>query len=225
MVQDLIPGTLIALAVVFPLHSTPISSTQPGFQMVYETTKSQGYTVVEGDSLGSIAEHVYGNPMYWTTLWNDNEWIADPSAIEKGWSLTIRDTKPESIELLKSNLLQKLVHVHEDEKKSVPTASPLPVLALTSQNHSGSGPLNDTQIQFLGSCEAGMDPQKNTGNGYYGAFQFSYGTWKSMGTAYERADLAPLDIQIDAVQRLLQRSSIFTQFPACARKMQGLGII
>ncbi len=225
MVQDLIPGTLIALAVVVPLHSTPISSTQPGFQMVYETTKSQNYTVVEGDSLGSIAQHVYGNPKYWTTLWNDNEWIADPSLIEKGWSLTIRDTEPKNVEPLKHDLLQKLVRLHDSEEESVPSITPLPMLVATSSTSSGGGPLNEAQIQFLGSCEAGMDPQKNTGNGYYGAFQFSYGTWKSMGTPYERADLAPLDVQIDAVQHLLQRSSIFTQFPACARKMQGLGII
>lgn len=85
--------------------------------------------------------------------------------------------------------------------------------------------LTPEQITYLGNCEAGMDPTKNTGNGYYGAFQFSYGTWQSMNTGYERADLAPLEVQIDAVQRLLQRSSIYTQFPGCARKMQALGMI
>jgi hypothetical protein len=46
-----------------------------------------------------------------------------------------------------------------------------------------------------------------------------------MGTGYARADLAPLDVQIDAVQRLLSRSSIYNQFPACARQMQARGLI
>ncbi len=85
--------------------------------------------------------------------------------------------------------------------------------------------LTEDQVTFLGTCEAGMDPAKNTGNGYYGAFQFSHGTWRSMNTGYERADLAPIEVQKDAVQRLVQRSSIFTQFPACANRMRSIGMI
>ena len=122
----------------------------------------------------------------------------------------------------------------------VPTSTPIPVQAIATQvaSHVVETPvstnatavpattvLNDAQIQFLGNCESGMRPETNTGNGYYGAFQFSYGTWQSMGTGYERADLAPLEVQKDAVQRLLSRSSIFTQFPGCARKMRSLGLI
>lgn len=70
-----------------------------------------------------------------------------------------------------------------------------------------------------------MRPTTNTGNGFYGAFQFMQGTWNSMSTGYERADLAPLEVQIDAIQRLVARSSIFTQFPACSRKMRAAGIL
>jgi len=110
--------------------------------------------------------------------------------------------------------VQSVAYVKHD------TPTPQPVdLAASPQS------LTSEQITYLGNCEAGMDPTKNTGNGYYGAFQFSYGTWQSMNTGYERADLAPLEVQIDAVQRLLQRSSIYTQFPACARNMQTQGII
>lgn len=105
---------------------------------------------------------------------------------------------------------------------AAPTAVPSPVAI---NNASAPKVLTEEQITYLGSCEAGMDPAKNTGNGYYGAFQFSYGTWKSMGTGYERADLAPIDVQKDAVQRLVGRSSIFTQFPACSRKMRLIGMI
>lgn len=88
-----------------------------------------------------------------------------------------------------------------------------------------SGPLNSSQIQFLGNCESGMTPTRNSGNGYYGAFQFSAGTWNAMGTGYARADLAPLDVQIEAVQRLLSRSSIFGQFPGCANAMVSAGLL
>lgn len=85
--------------------------------------------------------------------------------------------------------------------------------------------LNDAQIQFLGNCESGMTPNKNTGNGFYGAFQFTISTWNNMQTGYERADFAPLDVQIAAVQKLLSQASIFTQFPDCARKMQAAGLL
>ncbi len=88
-----------------------------------------------------------------------------------------------------------------------------------------NGSLTAAQIQFLGNCEAGMNPTRNSGNGYYGAFQFSLGTWNAMGTGYARADLAPLDVQIRAVQNLLSRSSIFGQFPGCANQMVANGLL
>jgi resuscitation-promoting factor RpfB len=88
-----------------------------------------------------------------------------------------------------------------------------------------SGPLSLQQITYLGNCESGMTANRNSGNGYYGAFQFSIGTWNAMGTGYARADLAPLEVQISAVQKLLSRSSIYTQFPGCARKMSAAGLI
>lgn len=87
------------------------------------------------------------------------------------------------------------------------------------------GALSPAQINFLGNCESGMRANTNTGNGYYGAFQFSIPTWNAMGTGYSRADLAPLDVQIMAVQKLLSRSSIFSQFPGCANKMRQAGMI
>jgi len=96
---------------------------------------------------------------------------------------------------------------------SLPTAS------------TSNGSISDIALDALGSCEAGNNPARNSGNGYYGAFQFSYGTWKSMNTGYERADLAPLEVQKAAVRQLLNRSSIYNQFPGCARKLHGEGII
>jgi hypothetical protein len=70
-----------------------------------------------------------------------------------------------------------------------------------------------------------MTWNRNSGNGFYGAFQFTISTWNAMGTGYARADMAPLEVQVAAVQKLLSRSSIFTQFPGCARQMQARGLI
>lgn len=90
------------------------------------------------------------------------------------------------------------------------------------------GPLSDAQIQALGSCESGMTATRNSGNGFYGAFQFMPSTWRVVAPAPYNQSMpheAPLDAQKQAVQNLLSRSSIFTQFPGCAKKMRANGVI
>lgn len=94
-------------------------------------------------------------------------------------------------------------------------------------NYTG-GPLNEAQITALGTCESGMTASRNSGNGFYGAFQFMPSTWRKVAPAPYNGGLpheAPLDAQKQAVQNLLSKSSIYTQFPACARKMQAQGIL
>jgi len=90
------------------------------------------------------------------------------------------------------------------------------------------GPLSEAQINALGMCESGMTATRNSGNGFYGAFQFMPSTWAKVAPAPYNAMLpheAPLEAQKQAVQNLLSRSSIYTQFPGCAKKMQAQGII
>ena len=94
-------------------------------------------------------------------------------------------------------------------------------------NYTG-GPLSEAQIVALGTCESGMTATRNSGNGFYGAFQFMQSTWDAVAPVEYRGELpseAPLDAQKQAVQNLLSRSSIFTQFPSCAKQMRAQGII
>lgn len=90
------------------------------------------------------------------------------------------------------------------------------------------GPLSDAQITALGMCESGMTATRNSGNGFYGAFQFMPSTWRSVAPTPYNGGMpheAPLDAQKQAVQTLLSRSSIYTQFPGCARKMTASGVL
>lgn len=90
------------------------------------------------------------------------------------------------------------------------------------------GPLTDAQITALGMCESGMTATRNSGNGFYGAFQFMPATWRSVAPAPYNGVMphqAPLEAQKQAVQNLLSRSSIFTQFPGCAKQMRSKGIL
>ncbi len=140
------------------------------------------------------------------------------------------ETKSLEVEQLEEDLQAKLDR-EEAERVAVAEAQRLARIAESTRiepaqafSYKG-GTLSSAQMQFLGTCESGMTASRNSGNGYYGAYQFSIPTWNAMGTGYSRADLAPLGIQTEAVQKLLSRSSIFTQFPGCARQMSAIGLL
>lgn len=75
---------------------------------------------------------------------------------------------------------------------------------------------DDAFIQ-LSYCEAGGKPATNTGNGYYGMYQFDIGTWGGYG-GYARADLAPAEVQIAKAKETQARRG-WSPWPACARKL------
>ncbi|WP_261554566.1 transglycosylase family protein [Frankia tisae] len=69
----------------------------------------------------------------------------------------------------------------------------------------------------LRQCESGGDYTANTGNKYFGAFQFSASTWHSLGYSGLPHQAAPA-VQDEAALRLAQRSG-FGQWPVCGRGM------
>jgi hypothetical protein len=80
----------------------------------------------------------------------------------------------------------------------------------------GVGP-TDEQLLALRNCEAGGNYQRNSGNGYYGAYQFHPGTWRGLG--YDgMPHEAPPEMQDEAARRLIARSG-WGQFPGCARRI------
>ena len=78
-------------------------------------------------------------------------------------------------------------------------------------------PGDDTIWQRLRNCEAGGRYDRNSGNGYYGAYQFSARTWRSLG--YKGLPhQAPPGVQDEAARKLQARSG-WGQWPACARRI------
>jgi len=69
----------------------------------------------------------------------------------------------------------------------------------------------------LRQCESGGNYADNTGNGYYGAYQFSLGTWQGLGMSGLPSD-APPAVQ-DQAARDLQARSGWGQWPACAHRL------
>jgi hypothetical protein len=66
----------------------------------------------------------------------------------------------------------------------------------------------------LRECESGNNYAENTGNGYYGAYQFSQQTWDNLGYP-GRPDLESPAMQ-DAAAQKLQQEAGWGQWPACS---------
>ena len=92
-------------------------------------------------------------------------------------------------------------------------ANPLPAQAWSRYDE----PPTAENLQALRWCESTNDYAADTGNGYYGAYQFSAKTWHSLGYA-GLPHQAPAAQQDEAAQRLQARSG-WRQWPACARQL------
>lgn len=84
-------------------------------------------------------------------------------------------------------------------------------------------PVGDNAVLLykLRMCETGGDYRKNTGNGYYGAYQFLPSTWNKYGTGYALASEAPPAVQDAIVLRNARASAggFWSQHPGCSAKL------
>jgi hypothetical protein len=69
----------------------------------------------------------------------------------------------------------------------------------------------------LRQCESGGNYGDNTGNGYYGAYQFTAGTWASLGLRGLPSQSSPA--QQDQAAQELQARRGWGQWPSCARRL------
>ncbi len=102
---------------------------------------------------------------------------------------------------------------------TTPTTAPPTTTAPTT----GTGSTGDTGTGGGGAagpwlalreCESGDNYAEDTGNGYYGAYQFSQATWSALGYP-GRPDLEPPAMQ-DAAAQKLQAEAGWGQWPACS---------
>jgi hypothetical protein len=98
---------------------------------------------------------------------------------------------------------------------AAPTAPPAPAAPAPVVTYDGG-----TVWDQLAQCESGGNWAINTGNGYYGGLQFSYGTWLGYGGGEfaEYAHLATREQQIIVAERL-HGARGFSPWPACSAKL------
>ena len=78
-------------------------------------------------------------------------------------------------------------------------------------------PVTPENLELLRECESGDTYDRRSGNGYFGAYQFSLRTWRSLGYEGLPSD-ALREVQDEAAIRLQERSG-WGQWPACTRKL------
>jgi flagellar basal-body rod protein FlgG len=90
--------------------------------------------------------------------------------------------------------------------------------SLTGTQGIGTSPIPNGSLSQdfaeLRNCEASGDYQTNTGNGYYGAYQFALGTWLGLGETGLPSDASPA-VQ-DAAAYLLYQRDGWHPWPACS---------
>ena len=70
-------------------------------------------------------------------------------------------------------------------------------------------------LQAIAACESGGNPRTDTGNGFYGKYQFTLSTWRALGGTGNPAQ-APESEQDRRAATLLARAGA-GQWPVCAR--------
>ncbi len=96
------------------------------------------------------------------------------------------------------------------------TPPPQPVVVQASSYSASSGQNGNVWAE-LRQCESGGNYADNTGNGYYGAYQFSLATWESLGYSGLPSN-APPSVQNQAA-RQLQAMSGWGQWPSCSMQL------
>ncbi len=92
------------------------------------------------------------------------------------------------------------------------------VLALTAVGagvgiFAAASPASADIYSNIRQCESGGNYSTNTGNGYYGAYQFSQQTWNGLGFSGVPSDASPATQ--DAAAAKLAASAGFGQWPVC----------
>ncbi len=70
-------------------------------------------------------------------------------------------------------------------------------------------------LEAIAACESGGDPSTNTGNGFYGAYQFTQETWAAVGGTGNPAAASPAEQDKRAAMLYAQQGS--SPWPVCGQ--------
>lgn len=153
----------LSVGVVALLSGTAAASDKPTSDSKPE---AKVHVVEGGDSLSSIAQSEQLDS--WVPLWNANTEVTDPDLIYAGQKLVVPEG-PTTERPLPAGAVVQPTAVSRPVSRSHVQAAP---------NYAAGTPGLFERIRMR---ESGGNYAANTGNGYYGAYQFTVGTWQGVG--------------------------------------------
>jgi LysM repeat protein len=162
-------------APVIALDATRLAAMKPKGK--HHRTLPAKYVVKPGDTLASIAQHLYHGSAYWTALyWANQHKIGDANDIQAGQVLTV-PAKPAKIPGAPATL--------------APAPAATTSTASYGESYSAGAATTPPATQSTGSdssfqacviaAESGGNAQVMSAGGYYGLYQFSAATWAAYG--------------------------------------------
>lgn len=175
------------------------------------TVAPANYTVRPGDYLAKIAA---AYETTYTRLFDANTSIADPDVIHPGQTIRI----PAANEQIPSRSIPANVPPVQPRAAAVSTKKIVSTKKAVSANPKpAASPTTGDVWAKLAACESSGNASTNTGNGYYGAYQFSARTWQGVGGSGLPSE-ASLEEQTARAQALQARSG-WGQWPECSAKL------
>jgi LysM repeat protein len=147
-------------------------------------TQTAKYTVQPGDTLASIAQHLYHSAAYWPVLYSANHsQIKDANAITAGQVLTV-PPKPAKVPAApKQAAPAPVATTTTDSYSSASTSAPSTTSSTSAASTSTAASTGSTSS--FQACviarESGGNSQIMNSSGHYGLYQFSSSTWAEYG--------------------------------------------
>jgi LysM repeat protein len=147
----------------------------------HHRTQSAKYIVKSGDTLASIAQHVYASADYWPVLyWANHATVKYASQLQVGQALTVPN-KPAKIPDAPQELAPAAPATTTVSSgpgyASAGSAGPASTTATASTSSGSYGSFQACVI----ARESGGNPQVMNASGHYGLYQFSASTWAAYG--------------------------------------------
>ena len=86
---------------------------------------------------------------------------------------------------------------------------------VTAGTAPASGAATPPHLEAIAACESGGDYSANTGNGFFGAYQFTQSTWASVGGTGNPAAASPAEQDMRAAMLYAQQGS--SPWPVCGQ--------
>lgn len=185
-----------APAVPAPVQASPVSSSQPaGSGLEGKVTSGADQVVpVAPESRSAVAPEVPDAPTLQRVI--ETKAVEQVQAVDASVERTLAGQSPDGAGPEAASV--------DPEPASAPAAAPA--------NDWMSGALSR-----LRQCESSGNYGANTGNGYYGAYQFSARTWRSLGFEGYPHQASP-EVQDEAAIALQARDG-WGQWPSCSRRL------